>query len=92
MSPIGQDNCRRTKEVVTKASIILSAPGTELDGESRTLSIPPSGTSLFTAHLKKLQRLGIVQTAITLCSAGEKVKHGTAPAYYPWNFSLTVTA
>lgn len=82
----------RGKEVTEKrymeVEVTLFAPGTAMDGESRKLSVSPSSVSNFAAHMKKLERFGIVYTALTVVSVGEKIKFGTAPAFYPWAFAI----
>lgn len=82
----------RGKEMTCKeyyeVDVILSAPGTPLDGESRTLSVAPSSTSAFFAHMKKMERFNMVYTHLTRFKVGDKVKFGNAPAFYPWVFEI----
>lgn len=80
----------RGKEVSMKrymeVDVVLSSGDPSVNGASRTLSIPPSSVSAFTAHMKMVHRMGT--NSPTVCKVGDKVKHGSAPAYYPWSFSL----
>lgn len=71
-----------------EVDVIISAPGTEMEGSEHILSISPASTATFAAHMKRLERFGMTYTHATRFKVGDKVKYGDKPAYYPWAFEI----
>ncbi len=68
----------------------LFAPGTEMDGEFRILSIPPASTGRLSGHLAKatFKGNGNPGAVLTVARVGNKVT-GVANPFYPWDFKIT---